>query len=354
MFNTFGRVLTITTFGESHGKAVGVVVDGVPPGIYLNEEYIQADLNRRRPGQSDVTTSRYEEDRVQILSGVFKKKTLGTPIALLIENKSGRSSDYQNLSEVYRPGHADYTYEVKYGIRDWRGGGRASGRETVARVAAGAVARKILESSGIKISGYTLEIAGIRVKSLDLTVVEKNPVRAPDPEAAFRMEKAIKKAKQAGDSVGGVLEVVVQGCPAGLGDPVFNKLDAMLAFAVMSIGGIRGVEIGCGFKAASMKGSEFNDIYYFKDGKIRTITNNSGGILGGISTGENIIIRAAVRPPSSISIPQKTVTMDGKEKNIEIKGRHDPCIVPRVIPVVEAMVALVLADCLLIQKIYRV
>jgi len=353
MSSTFGRMLKITTFGESHGRAVGVVVEGVPSGISLNEQYIQEDLNRRKPGQSEVTTSRDEQDRVSILSGVFKGKTLGTPIAMVVENKSARPSDYQNLKEVYRPGHADYTYQAKYGIRDWRGGGRASGRETVARVAAGAVAKKILEPLGIKIHGYTMEIAGIRTQKVDLNVVEKNPVRAPDLESASLMEAAIKKAKQVGDSVGGMVEVIVKGCPPGLGDPVFDKLDAMLAFAVMSIGGIRGVEVGCGFGAARMKGSEFNDPYCLKDGKIRSITNNSGGILGGISTGEDILLRAAIRPPASISIPQKTVTVDGKEIEIEVKGRHDSCIVPRVIPVVEAMVSLVLADFVLIQKIYQ-
>ncbi len=351
--NSFGRVFKITTFGESHGRAIGVIIDGVPPRIPLLESDIQLELNRRRPGQSRVSTQRRESDRVEILSGVFEGKTTGTALTLYIQNEDIRSEDYEALKHLYRPGHADYTYRQKYGIRDWRGGGRASGRETAARVAAGAVAKKILKSYDIKIIGYTLEIAGIRVESIDYNIIETNIVRSSDSAKADVMIKKIEEAEREGDSVGGILEFVIEGCPPGLGDPVFDKLDALLSHALMSIGAVKGVEFGCGFESARLRGSQYNDSLYNEKGRVRTRTNNAGGILGGISTGEAIVLRVAVRPPASISIPQKTVSIDGEEQTIEIHGRHDPCIVPRILPVAEAMVAITILDCLLIQNLNR-
>jgi chorismate synthase len=351
--STFGRILTITTFGESHGPAIGVVLDGVPAGLSLAEGDIQKELNRRRPGQSAITTPRDEKDKVEILSGVFDGLTTGTPIALLIRNEDKKSGDYENLKSLIRPGHADWTYGAKYGYRDWRGSGRASGRETAARVAAGAIARKLLAARGVSIVGYSIEIAGVRARRIDHDEIEKNPVRAPDAEAAAEMIARIEEAKAEGDSVGGVVEVVASGCPSGLGDPVFDKLEALLAHAIMSVGAVRGVEIGAGFEAARMRGSAYNDEPYSDAGRMRTRTNNAGGIAGGISNGMEIVIRAAMRPPASISRPQRTLDSSGESVMVEIAGRHDPCIVPRAVPVLEAMTALVLADCLLVQAAYR-
>jgi chorismate synthase len=350
--SSFGRLLSVTTFGESHGPAIGVIVDGVPPGIALAVEDIQRELNRRRPGQSAITTPRSEKDRVEILSGVFEGLTMGTPISLLIRNEEKKSSDYEPLKDVFRPGHADYTYRAKFGVRDWRGGGRSSGRETATRVAAGAIAKKFLALRGISILGYSLEIAGIRAIRVDPAEIEKNPARAPDAEAAALMVKAIEEARAVGDSVGGIAEVVASGCPAGLGDPVFDKLEALLAHAIMSVGAVRGVEVGTGFAASRMRGSVYNDEPYVQEGRMRTRTNNAGGIAGGISTGGDIVVRAAIRPPASISLPQNAVDANGARTTIQIGGRHDPCIVPRAIPVLEAMVALVLADSLLVQEAY--
>jgi chorismate synthase len=346
----FGEFLAVSTFGESHGPGVGVVVDGVPPGLALSAEDVQRDLDRRRPGQSAVTTARRESDRAEILSGVFEGRTTGTPIAILVRNEEHRSSDYEQFRDAFRPGHADWTYHAKYGVRDWRGGGRSSGRETAARVAAGAVARAILAGPGIRISGYALEIAGIRAAFVDLAEVERNPVRSPDPAAAVLMERAIAEAKDAGDSVGGVVEVVADGLPAGLGDPVFDKLEALLAHALMSVGAVRGFEIGDGFAAARLRGSAFNDALAVEGGRIRPVTNHAGGVAGGISTGAPLVVRCAIRPPASISRPQHTVNDRGEPVEIAIGGRHDPCIVPRAVPVLEAMVALVLADRLLAQR----
>lgn len=351
--NSCGTIFSVTTYGESHGKAVGVIIDGTPPALPLKEADVQYELDRRRPGQSGVTTRRKEKDRVEIVSGVFNGRTTGAPISMIIRNEGADSSEYEDLKHVFRPGHADYTYHAKYGIRDWRGGGRASGRETAARVAAGAVAKKILRQEGISIIGYSLEIAGIRADSIDYDSIESNIVRSPDPGKVELMISEIEKAKEKGDSVGGVVEVVVKGCPAGLGDPVFDKLEALLAHAVMSIGAVRGIEVGCGFKSSGMGGAQYNDPFYYENKRVRTRTNNAGGILGGVSTGEDIILRAAVRPTASISIPQKTINTSGREVTMEIRGRHDPCIVPRIIPVVEAMVAVTLADRLLIQGAYR-
>ncbi|MGA2762584.1 MAG: chorismate synthase [Spirochaetia bacterium] len=350
--SSFGRLLSVTTFGESHGPAIGVIVDGVPAGMALAPEDIQLELNRRRPGQSAITTPRSEKDRVEILSGVFEGTTMGTPISLLIRNEEKKSSDYEPLKDVFRPGHADYTYRAKFGMRDWRGGGRSSGRETATRVAAGAIAKKVLAARGISILGYSLEIAGVRAARVDPAEIERNPARSPDPEAAALMVKAIEEARAAGDSVGGIAEVVATGCPAGLGDPVFDKLEALLAHAIMSVGAVRGVEVGAGFSVSRMRGSAYNDEPFVQDGRMETRTNHAGGIAGGISTGGDIVVRAAIRPPASISLPQKAVSAQGETTTIQIGGRHDPCIVPRAIPVLEAMVALVLADCLLVQEAY--
>ena len=353
MSNSFGTLFKVTTFGESHGPAIGVVIDGVPPNLDLTETDIQTDLDRRRPGQSKITTQRNESDRVEILSGVFEGKTTGAALAMLIRNEDQRSKDYSNIKDVFRPGHADYTYLAKFGIRDYRGGGRSSGRETACRVAAGAVAKKILTQHKIKIIAYTLAIADIYAKTMDYDQIESNLVRTPDAKAAELMIKKIEDARKDCDSLGGIVEAVVKGCPPGLGDPVFDKLNARLSHAIMSIGTIRGIEFGDGFDAVKMRGSEHNDPFYTKAGKVHTTTNHAGGILGGISNGEDIILRAAVKPPSSIAKNQNTVDISGEDVAIQVKGRHDPCICPRVVPVVEAMIAITLADCLLIQKSIR-
>ena len=351
--SSFGRLLRITTFGESHGPALGVIVDGVPPGMPLSQADIQKEMDRRRPGQSAVTTSRAETDTIEIASGIFEGRTTGTPIALLLRNEGARSSDYDSIARLYRPGHADYTYTAKYGTRDWRGSGRASGRETAARVAAGAVAKRLLAGHGISVLAYSLEIAGIRANVIDTSEIERNPVRCPDRDAAALMVAKIEEASKAGDSVGGIVQIVATGCPPGLGDPVFDKLGALLAHALMSVGGTRGVEIGAGFEAAGMRGSTFNDEYHTDHDRVETRTNNAGGVLGGISTGSDIVARVAMRPPASIARPQNTVDLEGKPSTIEVRGRHDPCIVPRAIPVLEAMTALVIADCLLVQEAMR-
>ncbi len=344
--NTFGEKFRVTTFGESHGRAVGVVIDGVPPKLKISVDEIQRELDRRRPGQSSVTTQRAEEDKVEILSGVFHGKTTGTPICLIVWNQDQRSSDYDELKDVLRPGHAGFTYLAKYGIYDYRGGGRASGRETIGRVAAGAVAKIILAKHKIQIIGYSKEIAGISAKKFDYAQIEKNSVRCPDADAAKKMEKKILEVLKLGDSVGGIVEVVIKGCPAGLGEPVFDKLDADLAKAIMSIPAVKGFEIGSGFQAARMFGSEHNDEFHLdkKTKLIRSKTNFAGGVLGGISTGEDILVRIAIKPTSSISKSQSTVDVYGTRKKLEISGRHDPCICPRIIPVAEAMAAIVIVD----------
>ena len=348
--NTFGQLFKVTTFGESHGAAIGCVIDGVPPKLSLSEADIQLDLDRRRPGQSKITTQRQEADRVEILSGVFEGETTGTPLAMLIRNEDQRSKDYSNIKDIFRPGHADFTYQMKYGIRDYRGGGRSSGRETACRVAAGAVAKKILAREHIQIIGYTLAVADIFAKTFDYNVIEKNLVRAPDLKAAELMIKKIEEARLDCDSVGGIIEAVVKGCPPGLGDPVFDKLNARLAHALLSIGTVRGIEFGDGFAATKLRGSENNDAFTKKGGVIHTTTNHAGGILGGISNGEDILLRVAVKPPSSIAKNQATVDISGEDTTVQVKGRHDPCICPRVVPVVEAMIAITLADCVLLQK----
>ncbi len=353
--NTFGSRFRIMTFGESHGPAIGVVIDGVRPGMPIDTEFIQKELDRRRPGQSKLTTPRNETDRVEILSGVFDGKTTGTPICMIIWNKDQRPEAYERIKDLFRPGHAGYTYLAKYGVSDYRGGGRSSGRETAARVAAGAVAKSYLATRGIAIYAYTKEVAGIRAQRIDLAEIENNPLRCPDPDAARKMERKILRVKKEGDSVGGIVEVVVKNPPPGLGEPVFDKLEADLAKALMSIGAIKGFEVGNGFAAARLKGSENNDAMYFdtKAKRIRTRTNNAGGIAGGISNGEDIIVRIAVKPPSSIAKEQETVTVNGKPAKISVEGRHDPCICPRVVPVAEAMVALTLLDHLTRQQLLK-
>ena len=351
--NTFGKVFRVTTFGESHGAAIGCVIDGVPSNIILCERDIQQELDRRKPGQSDVTTQRQEGDAVEILSGVLEGRTTGTPLALLIRNKDQQSSDYNNIKDVFRPGHADQTYFQKFGIRDHRGGGRSSGRETAARVAAGAVAKKILSLESIRVISYTLAIGDVRAMTIDYDVIEKNVVRAPDLRQAQAMIERINEVKEQGDSIGGIVETVVIGCPAGLGDPVFDKMESRISHAVMSIGAIKGIEFGAGFSAAKMLGSENNDTPIVENNKLKTLNNLAGGILGGIATGENICFRVAVKPPSSISRAQLAANKDLSLQKIEIKGRHDPCLCPRIVPVIEAMTALVLVDTLLIQKTIR-
>jgi chorismate synthase len=327
--NTFGTNFRITTFGESHGAALGVVIDGCPPGMTLSESDIQPALDKRKPGTSPLVSPRKEADKVEILSGVFNGKTTGTPIALLVRNHDAHSQDYEEMKNLFRPGHADYTFQQKYGIRDYRGGGRSSGRETIGRVAAGAVAAKFLTSRGITIKGHIVSVHG--------------------KTGATEIEAEILAAKNAGDSVGGIAEITAKGCPAGLGDPVFGKLDATIAGAMMGIGAVKGVEIGAGFAVAGRFGSENNDPIT-KNG---FLSNNAGGILGGISSGQEIVVRIAVKPTASIAKPQKTIDASGNDTSITVKGRHDPCIVPRIIPVAEAMLALVLIDAVLEQGKYR-
>ncbi len=360
--NSFGTVFRITTWGESHGRGVGVVVDGSPAGLALSEKDVQGELDRRRPGQSSVSTQRTEEDRVEILSGIFDGVTTGTPISMLVVNKDAKSSAYDALRNRPRPGHADLGYAARYGVRDHRGGGRSSGRETVGRVAGGAVAKRLLAESGIVVVGYVRELGDVRASIPDDVELsrlrdeaEKNPVRCPDQGAAEEMVRALESARSAGDSLGGVTEILAVGVPAGLGEPVFDKLDADLARALMGIGAVKAVEIGAGVEAARMKGSEMNDpILPGPEGLIFE-TNNAGGILGGISTGAPIVCRISVKPTPSISRPQRTVDLStGEAATIEIKGRHDPSIPPRIVPVAESMVALVLADHLLRMRMARI
>ena len=299
--NTFGQIFKVTTFGESHGAGIGCVIDGVPPGMPLSAEDIQQDLDRRKPGQSEVTTRRKESDIVEVLSGVFEGKSTGAPVALLIRNADQHPGDYDNIKDIFRPGHADHTFFQKFGLRDHRGGGRSSGRETAARVAAGAIAKKIIAQAGVKVTAYTLSIGDVCVKDIDLSVIEKNIMRAPDLVAAAAMVKAVSAARDEGDSLGGVIEVLIEGCPAGLGDPVFDKLEACLAHAMMSIGAVKGIEFGAGFNAAAKKGSQNNDEVVVKDGAMATRHNFAGGVSGGISNGEPVVLRVAVKPTSSIA-----------------------------------------------------
>ncbi len=356
MGNTFGHLFRITTFGESHGGGVGVVIDGCPPQLEISEAEIQVDLDRRRPGQSKITTPRKESDTCEILSGVFEGRTLGTSIAILVRNKDARSQDYNEMAVKYRPSHADATYDAKYGIRNWKGGGRSSARETIGRVAAGAIAKKILQQvAGVEIVGYVKRIKDIEAEidssTVTLEQVESNIVRCPDPEYAAKMIDCIDLARRDKDSLGGVVECVARNVPKGLGDPVFDKLEAELAKGVMSLPATKGFEIGSGFAGTTMTGSEHNDEFYIDEqGETRTVSNRSGGVQGGISNGENIVIRVAFKPTATIGKEQRTVTKEGEETVLAAKGRHDPCVLPRAVPMVEAMVALVLCDRLLYQQ----
>ena len=355
MGNTYGRLFRIATWGESHGAGVGVVIDGCPPGIAITTGEIQVELDRRRPGQSHLTSQRAEADAVEILSGVFEGQTTGTPIALLVRNADARPEAYQHLRDLYRPSHADFTYEAKYGVRDWRGGGRSSARETIGRVAAGAIARKILSGwTGIEIVAYVRQVHTIAAQ-LDPSCVrrrdvEANPVRCPEPRAAARMIRRIEEVRRRGDSVGGIVELIVRNVPPGLGEPVFDRLEADLAKAMLSLPATKGFEVGSGFAGTRMTGSEHNDAFTLRNGKVRTQTNRSGGIQGGISDGEDIFCRIAFKPTATIFRPQKTVTWDGRPAVLKAKGRHDPCVLPRAVPIVEAMAALVLVDHLLRQR----
>lgn len=352
--STFGNIFKITTWGESHGKGIGVVIDGCPAGLELNEEDIQPYLNRRKPGQSRYSTKRQEDDAVEILSGVFEGKTTGTPISLIVFNKDQKSRDYSEIAGYYRPGHADYTFDEKYGFRDYRGGGRSSGRETIGRVAAGAVAAKLLKQLGVTLLTYSKSIGPIEASFFDPDAIPENPLYMPDAAAARKAQSYLESCIKQQDSAGGVIECRITGVPAGIGDPVFEKLDANLAKAVLSIGAIKGFEMGDGFAAARSLGSENNDSFCHKDnGKIGKLTNHSGGVLGGMSDGETILFRAAVKATPSISSPQATVNNSGGDITVSIKGRHDPIIVPRAVVVVEAMAALTLADALLLNMTAR-
>ena len=355
MANTFGHMFRITTWGESHGDAIGVAVDGCPPRLPLDVEDIQKELDRRRPGQSEISTQRREGDRAEILSGVFEGETLGTPILIGVWNSDARSKDYDHMRRVYRPSHADYSYDAKYGIRNWKGGGRASARETIGRVAAGAIAKKILAREfGIEIVGYVKQVwklyADIDPSKVTQEDVESNIARCPDQDMAVQMIERIKVARKDGDSLGGVVECVARGVPVGLGEPVFDKLEADLAKSVLSMPACKGFEVGSGFGGTTLTGSQHNDPFYSDGGRIRTRTNNSGGIQGGISNGEDIIIRAAFKPTATIMREQQTVDVDGNEVTLKGRGRHDPCVLPRAVPIVESMMALVLADHALRQR----
>ncbi len=343
--NTIGVLFKVTTFGESHGPALGAVIDGCPPGLSISEEYIQKELDKRRPGKGPASTKRREKDRVEILSGVFEGVTTGTPIVLLIRNEDANPKAYDHLKEVFRPGHGDFTYFMKYGVRDYRGGGRSSGRETVARVAAGAIAKRLLEEYGISTYAYTLSLGKVKAKRVNLNVIFENPFYMPDEEAAKEALEEIERVRREGDSLGGVVEVLVKGVPAGLGEPVFDKLEADLAKAVMSIGAVKAFEIGSGIKAPEMKGSENNDPISPQG----FVKNDAGGVLAGISSGQDIVIRAHVKPIPSIQKPQKTINIRKEEVELIIGGRHDISAIPRIVPVIEAMVRIVLADHLLRQ-----
>ena len=348
--SSFGTIFRITTWGESHGPSIGVVVDGCPAGLSLSEEDIQMQLNRRRPGQSRYSTPRNEADRVHILSGIFEGRTTGTPIAMEVINETQRSKDYSEIANSYRPGHADYTFDQKYGFRDYRGGGRSSGRETIGRVAGGAVAMKLLEQLGISITAYASSIGPVAAKTFCPEEIDNNPFHLPDAEAAAMAQKYVDHMMEEKESSGGVIECRITGVPAGLGDPVFEKLDANLSKALVSIGAVKGIEIGDGFAAAHAVGSENNDSFYInEDGNTAKKTNHAGGILGGISDGDTIIVRAAVKPTPSIFRPQQTISRNKEPMELTIKGRHDPLIVPRAVVVVEAMCALTIADSLLLN-----
>jgi len=355
MGSTYGKIFKIATFGESHGVGIGVVIEGCPAGVDFDTTYIQSELTRRKPGQSRITTQRREADEFEVLSGVFEGKTTGTPIAMVIRNEDQRSKDYSHIAAQYRPSHADYTYQVKYGVRDYRGGGRSSARETAARVAAGAVAKLLLSHLGVSIQAYVSQVGSMKLgkqyTELDLTQTETNAVRCPDPEMAEQMFNYIDEIRKSGDSIGGVVNCVVKGAPAGWGEPVFDKLHAELGKAMLSINAVKGFEYGSGFEGVSMLGSQHNDAFYIDDSnEVHTRTNHSGGIQGGISNGEDIYFRVAFKPVATIMQDQESVDQNGDIAVVQGKGRHDPCVVPRAVPIVEAMAALVLADFYLLSK----
>ena len=352
--NTFGNLLRLTTFGESHGPGVGGVIDGYPAGIDIDPDFVQAELNRRRPGQSHLTTARREPDTVEFLSGIFEGRSTGCPIGFLVRNANQHSADYDNLRNVFRPSHADYTYTAKYGLRDHRGGGRSSARETIARCVGGALAKLALRRAGISVAAYTSQVGTIRLErpytDYDLSLVEKNPVRCPDPEKARLMEELIARVKAEGDTVGGVVTCVVKGCPPGLGQPVFGKLHAALGAAMLGINAAKGFEYGEGFGGMELTGSRQNDPFCIRDGRVATRTNHSGGIQGGISNGQDIYFRVAFKPVATVLTEQATVDADGRETRVAARGRHDPCVLPRAVPIVEAMTALTLLDYYLLDK----
>ncbi len=354
MRNVFGNIFTLSTFGESHGEAIGGVVDGMPAGIDIDIDFIQSELNRRRPGQSQITTSRQEADQVEILSGVFEGKSTGCPIGFIVRNSNQRSSDYENMRRVFRPSHADFTYFQKYGIRDHRGGGRSSARETISRCVGGALAKLALRQLGITITAYTSQVGHIAIErdyhQYDFDEIERNIVRCPDPQKATEMIELINAVKQEGDTIGGVISCVVSGCPVGLGEPAFDKLHAALGSAMLSINAVKGFEYGEGFDGVAARGSEQNDIFSSDHGVIHTLTNHSGGIQGGISNGNDIFFRVAFKPVATLLRPQPTVDVDGKETTLAVKGRHDPCVLPRAVPVVEAMAAMTILDFYLLNK----
>lgn len=352
--NTFGNIYRITTFGESHGVAVGGVIDGIPAGITVDEEFLQKEMARRRPGQSSITTSRNEADHVEILSGVFEGKTTGTPIGFEVRNNNQHSNDYENMRDLFRPSHADYTYTEKYGIRDHRGGGRSSARETLSRVVGGAFAKMALRQLGISITAYTSQVGDIRLEGsymdYDLGNIENNAVRCPDDETAERMEALIKEVKMAGDTIGGVITCVIKGVPVGIGEPVFGKLHAALGGAMLSINACKGFEYGMGFEGVSKRGSEMNDYFHVKDGMVKTVSNNSGGIQGGISNGEDIYFRCAFKPVATLLQDIKTIDQDLAPTVLKTRGRHDPCVLPRAVPIVESMAAMTILDYILMRK----
>ena len=354
MRNTFGNIFTLTTFGESHGEGVGGVIDGMPAGIAVDLDFIQSELDRRKPGQSKITTSRAEGDKVEILSGVFEGRTTGCPIGFLVRNTNQHSHDYENVRNVFRPSHADFTYTQKYGLRDHRGGGRSSARETISRVVGGAFAKLALRQLSIDVTAYTSQVGDIAIgrnyHQFDFTEIEKNPVRCPDPEAAKRMEELILSVKADGDTIGGVITCVIKGCPVGLGEPAFGKLHAALGGAMLSINAVKGFEYGEGFAGVTQRGSEQNDIFFNDNGAISTRSNHSGGIQGGISNGQDIYFRVAFKPVATLLREQPTVDKEGNETMLEVKGRHDPCVLPRAVPVVEAMAAMTILDYYLINN----
>ena len=361
--NTFGKLFTLTTFGESHGVAVGGVVDGMPPGIPIDIDFIQQELARRRPGQSRITTDRKELDQVELLSGVFEGKSTGTPIGFIVRNRNQLSKDYDSIANLFRPSHADYTYYNKYGIRDYRGGGRASARITLSRVVAGALAKLVLKQKGISITAYTSQVGNITLdkdyQKYDFSLIESNPVRCPEPKKAKEMEALIAEMKREGDTIGGVITCVIKGCPAGLGEPEFDKLHAQLGAAMLSINAVKGFEYGEGFAGASYRGSQQNDVFIPSSDKqqahgIKTKTNHSGGIQGGISNGEDIYFRVAFKPVATLLMEQETVNKEGEATKIDVHGRHDPCVLPRAVPIVEAMAAMTILDALLVDNAKRI